>query len=431
MNRRQLLALPAFAALSASEAALQAAEPRDPGKVASPDGGLIFPLDHLHNHGSCLVQIPSGDLLACWYRGSGERRADDVRILGARLKRSSKGWASQWSEPFEMADTPGFPDCNPCTVVDPQGRLRMYWPLIIANQWHTALLMERVADRPGTDGAPKWSSEKPIVLKPGPEFPRIVAESVERDLKRLDTIVPGREVEARAYLELRRKNAADPYFNRMGWMPRAHPIVLEDGRLIVPLYSDGFDFSLMAITDDWGKNWKTSTPIVGAGPVQPALARRKDGTLVAYFRDNGPPPQRLMTAESRDRGETWSPVRDTEILNPGGGSDVTVLKNGHWVLINNDTERGRHRLTVSLSEDEGRTWPWNTPLEFDPSPAGPATYAYPSIIQTRDGDLHATYTITARDSEVKKDEQGRNLREAIKHTRFTEAWIRRNGQPNH
>ena len=61
----------------------------------------------------------------------------------------------------------------------------------------------------------------------------------------------------------------------------------------MPLYSDGFSFSLMAITDDWGATWKTSTPLVGFGNIQPSLARKKDGTLVAYMRDNGPPPKRL------------------------------------------------------------------------------------------------------------------------------------------
>jgi predicted neuraminidase len=43
---------------------------------------LIFPLDGWHNHASSLVECPNGDLLACWFSGSGERTADDVRILG-------------------------------------------------------------------------------------------------------------------------------------------------------------------------------------------------------------------------------------------------------------------------------------------------------------------------------------------------------------
>ena len=46
---------------------------------------LLFPLEHWHNHGSTVVELPGGDLLACWFHGSGERTADDVVVLGARL----------------------------------------------------------------------------------------------------------------------------------------------------------------------------------------------------------------------------------------------------------------------------------------------------------------------------------------------------------
>ena len=38
---------------------------------------LIFPLEHWHNHASCIVECPNGDLLVCWFHGSGERTADD------------------------------------------------------------------------------------------------------------------------------------------------------------------------------------------------------------------------------------------------------------------------------------------------------------------------------------------------------------------
>src|SRR6266566_2495372 len=96
--------------------------------LATPDravlhGELIFPPQPKHNHGSCIVECPNGDLLACWYNGSGERTADDVRILGSRLRKSS----DKWTEPFLMADTPGFPDCNSCMIVDPRGRLWLFW----------------------------------------------------------------------------------------------------------------------------------------------------------------------------------------------------------------------------------------------------------------------------------------------------------------
>src|SRR3546814_11067055 len=50
------------------------------------DSSLVFPLQAQHVHGSSMVQLPGGDLLLAWFQGSGERSADDVRILGARLE---------------------------------------------------------------------------------------------------------------------------------------------------------------------------------------------------------------------------------------------------------------------------------------------------------------------------------------------------------
>jgi len=47
---------------------------------------FIFPFQNEHVHGSSIVVLPNGDMLAVWFQGSGERTADDVRIMGARLK---------------------------------------------------------------------------------------------------------------------------------------------------------------------------------------------------------------------------------------------------------------------------------------------------------------------------------------------------------
>ncbi len=211
-------------------------------------------------------------------------------------------------------------------------------------------------------------------------------------------------------------------------MTRVHPYVLDGKRLIVPLYSDGFDFSLMAISDDWGESWFTSTPLVGLGNVQPSLARKRDGTLVAFMRDNGPAPQRIQVSESRDRGETWSRVVDSDRPDPGAGVEVLVLKDGLWLLINNDLEKGRHSLGVSLSDDEGETWKWTRHLERDTEAdikAGAGSYHYPSIIQARDGTLHASYSYP---SEAERTpgltRRGRPASESIKHAHFNEAWIR-------
>lgn len=376
------------------------------------EGELIFQPEHWHNHGSCIVEGPNGDLIVCWYNGSGERTADNVKIEGARKKKGEK----TWSKRFLMADTPGFPDTNPCMVIDAKDRLWLIWQAIIANEWHTALCKYKISSSYDRDGPPKWEFSDTILLKPGPEFAATVTKFVESAEN-----VGGR---SSAYLAGLKKRAEDKYFSRMGWMTRAHPFILDGKRLIVPLYSDGYSFSLMAISDDWGATWTSSAPLVGGGAVQPSIAKKKDGTLVTYMRDNGPPPKRLLMSESKDQGMTWSPVKDSVVPNPGAGAEVAGLKNGNWVLINNDTEKGRHSLAVWLSDDEGKTWKWKRHLEHN-EPGPDATHAgYPSIVQAKDGTLHASYTYTLNGKNAKTDAQGRPLRECIKHAHFNEAWIK-------
>jgi predicted neuraminidase len=380
-------------------------------------GELIFPLNPKHNHGSCVVECPNGDLLACWYRGSGERTADDVQVLGARLKKGQ----TEWTTPFVMADTPGFPDTNPCMVIDPQRRLWLFWATILNNQWESALMKVKVSrDYQHDPGPPRWESEQVMHLKPGPEF----LETVERDLDAqwqptMQAANAERQAKLRAYLAERHQKAADKLSTRLGWMTRAHPFILNGKRLIVPLYSDLFDFSLMALTDDWGATWQVSRPLVGPGNVQPSIVQRRDGTLVAYFRDNGPPPQRAMESESQDEGMTWTLAHDTQLPDPGAGLEAIVLKSGCWLLVNNNTENGRYRLAVSVSKDEGRTWPLVRYLDRDDPGPGAGSYCYPSIIQAHDGTIHVTYSYAPNAAAIAREGKG----ETIKHVQFNEAWL--------
>jgi predicted neuraminidase len=114
-----------------------------PSATAAPQysGELIFPQEKWHNHSSSIVELPNGDLLVCWFHGSGERTADDVLIQGARWSKKT----GKWSAPFVMADTPGFPETNPVLFLDNKQRLFFMWPLIVAHQWETALMKYRIS----------------------------------------------------------------------------------------------------------------------------------------------------------------------------------------------------------------------------------------------------------------------------------------------
>ena len=225
---------------------------------------LIFPLEHWHNHASTIVEAPNADLIVDWFHGSGERTADDVVIRGARLRKGERAW----SAPFLLADTPGYPDTNATMFIDPRQRLWLLWPTILANEWHTALMKYKISSDYLRDGPPRWDVSEVLHVTPGDEF----KTTVDRELDRLIGASPLDDVR-RQYVEKLRKDAGDKLTRRLGWMTRAHPYVLDGTRLIVPLYSDGFSFSLMAITDDWGATWKTSTPLVGFGNIQPSLVR--------------------------------------------------------------------------------------------------------------------------------------------------------------
>ncbi len=361
---------------------------------------LVFPLERWHNHSSSIVELPGGELMVCWYHGSGERRADDVIVEGARLARGAR----QWSPRFLLADTPGFPDTNPALFVDSRQRLWLLWPVIMANEWHTALMKYRISSDYKQPGPPRWEFSDNLLFVP---------RNFESKVK-----AAASGMAAGAYRNRITERASDKYFSRMGWMTRAHPLELPSGRILVPLYSDGYSFSLIAISDDRGVTWTSSEPLVGAGSIQPTLARRRDGTLVAYMRDNGPPPKRIHTSTSKDEGMTWSPVVDTDLPNPGSGCEAIVLKDGAWALIYNDTEKGRHSLAVSLSDDEGATWKWKRHLELDRNEKAPGSFHYPSIMQARDGSLHASY------SYFLGREQGGEDRKSIKHAHFNVEWVK-------
>jgi len=404
---------------------------------------LIFPLIDEHAHGSTIVEAPNGDLLSAWFQGSGERWADDVCIMGARLKKGK----DKWSEPFLMADVPEFPDINPAMFIDSQNRLWLFWYTVIANQWDTSLLKYRISENyMSSDVAPEWCWQDVLHVKPGGRSERGIqpddpfVKSVERQikeyteyLKSIGTNDENMEIwrnwsekmlfHARGENMIRKGHLYNKdggyieqemgfaYFRRMGWQTKNKPITVNNNRIILPLYSDGFEFSLMAITDDHGKTWQFSDPLVGASNIQPSIAIKADGTLVAYMRDNGFPPKRLHISESKDNGMTWSPVRNSELPNPGSGADIVTMKNGHWALAYNDTENGRHSLAVSISTDEGKSWKYTRHLEsgvFGERLSG----SYPAIIEGHDETLHVTYTYTENISG-----------KAIKHAHFNEAWV--------
>ena len=113
------------------------------GPAAFCDRAPIFPANPKHNHASCVVEPKEGSLLAAWYAGSGERRPT---TWSSRGRGSPRG--SRWGPKFLMADTPGYPDCNPALFAAPDGSLWLFWPTILDHRWEGALLKYARCEQP-------------------------------------------------------------------------------------------------------------------------------------------------------------------------------------------------------------------------------------------------------------------------------------------
>ena len=342
----------------------------------------VFPLQQLHVHGSSIVELPGGNLLSCWFQGSGERQSNDVRIMGSLLK---KGEAT-WSTPFEMADTPGLPDCNPVLFLNAEGKLFLVWIAVLANRWEQSLLRIKTSTQFTEQGIPIWSWQDNILLNPDESF----ALSVEKGFTQLEQSQAGWSEFAPAYDKMIIQAAREPHKRALGWMTRIKPLQTKTGSIALPLYSDGFNFSIMAISRDQGKSWAASAPIVSRGGIQPALLQRNNGDIVAMMRDNGDEPGSIKMSISKDDGKEWTPAVKTNIQNPGSSVETLQLKDGRILLICNDLQKGRHKLSLYQSKDEGITWQFAGIIDQDLLQKD--GFSYPAAIQAADGTIHITYS---------------------------------------
>ena len=118
-----------------------------------------------------------------------------------------------------------------------------------------------------------------------------------------------------------------------------------------------------------------------------------------------------MASYSRDNGETWSAALDTDTPNPGSSLDVTVQRDGRWLIDYNDSNKSRDNHTVPVSMDEGETWPLKQRIE--PQGDGATSFSYPSVIESADGVVHITYTC--------KGPRGGRIRHGILQPRYLTA----------
>jgi predicted neuraminidase len=309
-------------------------------------------------HASTLVETTSGALLAAWFGGT-EEGHDDVSIW---LARHDNG---RWTPGVKVADgvqdaTKRYPTWNPVLFQPRGGPLMLFYKVGPSpREWWGMVITS-------TDDGRTWSAPRRLpdgILGPIKNKPVQLADG---------TIVSGSSTEA---------------------------VVGDAWRVHVELSRDG------------GGTWQKVAPAGDGGfnAIQPAILQHADGRLQLLCRSKE---MHVPTSWSSDGGRTWSAMTASGLYAVNSGGDALTLKDGRHALVYNyrdrlngvpgnyspamlvgiagapTGQRARWPLVVSISRD-GVAWTNAVTLEDTPNRHG---YAYPAIIQTRDGRVHVTYT---------------------------------------
>jgi predicted neuraminidase len=173
------------------------------------------------------------------------------------------------------------------------------------------------------------------------------------------------------------------------------PLLLKDGTLLSPVSTEGKAWQVhFEASHDFGKTWTMIGPISDGKDmkaIQPSILIHKDGSLQVLCRSQN---RAILTAWSKDKGQTWSPLEKTTLPNNNSGTDAVTLKDGRQLLVYNHVlppgtlaKGPRTPLNVALSKD-GINWYAAAILEDSPI----SQYSYPSVIQSADGLVHVVYT---------------------------------------
>jgi len=305
---------------------------------------FVFQFDERYPscHGSTILELPNGDLLAAWYAGSREK-GDDVVILGARLVSGDTIWSN-----YEVwADTPDKSEGNPVLFYDRNGVLWLFYQTMYGSGegrtrqgtgWTTCKIKAKISN----DFGMSWQTERTLV-------------------------------------------------EEWGFLTRNKVLQLADGTILLPVHDERDWSSRILISNDDGQNWKFSERIDSGGGfhkgnIEPTIILRDDGKILCFMR-SGADTNQIWKSLSSDHGEHWSEPVEIDQPNPNSACDLLKLKNGNVVLAFNNTKSNRTPLTLTISTDDGETWAALRNLEDSEG-----EYSYPAIIQTKDGKIHVTYT---------------------------------------
>ena len=289
-------------------------------------------------HASTIAETKSG-LIAAWFGGTAERNPD-VCIY---VSRNENG---KWTAPVAVADGVGFAT----------NRLPTWNPVLFQPKDGPLLLFYKVGPSPATWwGMMMTSDDDGKTWSPPTRLP--------------DGIL-------------------GPIKNK--------PVQLANGDILSPASIEPGGWRVhFERSSDLGKTWSATPPVNDGkiiGAIQPSILFHAHGKLQAIGRTKN---DKLFEIWSEDNGATWGKMSLLDLPNPNSGTDAVTLRDGRQLLVYNhnlrtgSNNKGRSPLNVALCADGKK---WDAALILEDAPDAPAGFAYPAVIQTRDGLVHITYT---------------------------------------
>jgi sialidase-1 len=179
-----------------------------------------------------------------------------------------------------------------------------------------------------------------------------------------------------------------------------HGIQLKNGRLLIPVWlSTGTagnahrpSVTATIFSDDGGKTWQASEIAVPCteefiNPNETVAVQLADGTVMLNVRNESKARRRIIVT-SPDGATGWSePFFQEDLIDPVCMAGLTRYEHkGKSLLLftNPDVLRGRSNITVRVSEDEGKTWPFSRSIE-------PGWSAYSDVTVTQSGTILCFY----------------------------------------
>lgn len=365
----------------------------------------MLPSDCPQNHAANLLPLPDGSLLCTWFAGTQEGIAD-ISIYLSRLEKGAK----IWSQPVKLSEDASRSEQNPVLFLDPDNVLWLMYTAQKSGNQDTAI----VRFRQSRDLGKSWGDIGTLLREPGTFIRQPVTVLANGD-----------------------------------WLLPVFYCRTQPGEKWVGNNDD----SAVKISSDKGKNWRDVAVPESTGCVHMNITPLHDGSLLALYRSRWA--DFIYQSRSVDGGNSWSAPQPTALPNNNSSIQVTTLANGHLALVFNNlsaadaSERReslydeiedeeddvrvettvvtgartafwgapRAPMTLAISEDGGRSWPYLRNLETgdgycmtnNSQQKLNREFSYPSIKQGVKGELHIAFTY---------------YRQAIKYVCVEESWVK-------